>query len=226
MRSRATRGLRSTSPPRAAPCATACPRARQGPRGLPPHTPGPERAARASARRRTGPSRRSPCRSRRASAGCRRAKRGNAPAGATTAPAAPLPLRAGRSSSSSGRPTTPARARARLPAPRSLAVSSAEGQIRLGRERRDPDARKVEPLLVHDEAALPLREELPVEEQEIVELEVALERAAARGAASRWTPESSASGASSAANGAKFSETRSNPSVARPRRSRRRPATR
>src|SRR5690348_8269066 len=57
---------------------------------------------------------------------------------------------------------------------RSRAVATAEGQVRLCCERCDPDPRKVEAPLVDDEAALPAREELLVEMQQVVELEAPL----------------------------------------------------
>src|SRR5262249_1597839 len=59
--------------------------------------------------------------------------------------------------------------------PRSRLLPLGEREVRLGGKRGDPDARQVEPLLVDDKAALPRREELPVEEQQVVELEMALE---------------------------------------------------
>ena len=51
-----------------------------------------------------------------------------------------------------------------------------ERQVRLGRERGDPDPGQVEPPLVDDEAPLPAREELAVEGEQVVELEMALQR--------------------------------------------------
>src|SRR5262249_534341 len=83
--------------------------------------------------------------------------------------------RAARSTPSS----TPPRKRARGGGPprplESLRLAAAERQVRLGRKRRNPDPWKVETPLVDDEAALPAREELPIEEEQVVELEAALQ---------------------------------------------------
>jgi hypothetical protein len=56
-----------------------------------------------------------------------------------------------------------------------LGAPAAEGHVRLRRQRGDPDTSQVEPPLIDDEPPLPQREELPVEEQEVVELEVPLQ---------------------------------------------------
>src|ERR1051326_7238016 len=60
--------------------------------------------------------------------------------------------------------------------PRPSRAPPAEGQVRLGRQRGDPDTRQVAPPLVDDEAPLPARQELPVELQQVVELEMPFER--------------------------------------------------
>ena len=80
------------------------------------------------------------------------------------------------------------------------------GRVRLCRERRERHARQVEPPLVDEEAALPAREELAVEAEQVVELEASFQLQQ-RQPLKLLRPESSASGASSAANGEKLSET-------------------
>ena len=90
-----------------------------------------------------------------------------------------------------------------------LTAVALERQVGLGRERGDPDARQVTPTLVDDEPPLPLREELAVEREQVVELEMPLEREQCAPLHLLQAGERSASGASSAANGAKFSDTRS-----------------
>ena len=52
-----------------------------------------------------------------------------------------------------------------------------EREVRLRRERGDPDPRQVAPPFVDDEATLPAREELLVEREQVVELEVSFQRA-------------------------------------------------
>src|SRR5947199_26659 len=58
--------------------------------------------------------------------------------------------------------------------PSSASPAIAVPTATLCRQGRDPDARQISPPLVDHEAALPLRKELPVEEQQVVELEAAL----------------------------------------------------
>src|ERR1700704_3613435 len=60
-------------------------------------------------------------------------------------------------------------------------LRSLKRKVRLGGERCDADTRQVTPSFVHHEAALPLREELPVEMEQVVELEVSFEPAQRRG---------------------------------------------
>src|SRR5207247_9126198 len=51
----------------------------------------------------------------------------------------------------------------------------AEGEIGLRGKRSDANPRQIETRLVHDEAALPPRKELAIEQQQVVELEMSLE---------------------------------------------------
>src|SRR6185437_2119154 len=70
-------------------------------------------------------------------------------------------------------PLTRRRASARR---RRSSAPALEREVRLGCESRDPDAGQVAAVLVDDEPALPEREELPVEDEQVVELEMPLER--------------------------------------------------
>src|SRR5919198_1332546 len=74
-------------------------------------------------------------------------------------------------------PTTQRRSRNNDPSgpPPSPALGAAEREVCLGGERGDSDPRQVEPPLVDDEAPLPAREELPIEEEKVVELEAAFQ---------------------------------------------------
>ena len=88
-----------------------------------------------------------------------------------------------------------------------------ERQVRLRCEGGNADAREIEPPLVDHEAPFPAREELAIEREQVVELELALQRRSSARRCTDCMPVSSSSGASSAANGAKFSDTRSNPAA-------------
>ena len=105
--------------------------------------------------------------------GCGRASAATAPGAAPTAAAArggavlgeQPQLSATAEASASTRPAASRHRRAPL-----------ERQVRLGSERGDADARQIAPPLVDDEPPLPAREELAVEEEQVVELELALQR--------------------------------------------------
>src|SRR5581483_9397772 len=119
--------------------------------------PARERAARASALRRTAPS--------------RRCRRGSRPSTARCARGAPSSEPAAEATAAEGATRSPAAARSRPQLPptrRSPARSrplSLERQVRLDRKRGDTDPREIEPPLVHDEATLPHGEELAVEHE-------------------------------------------------------------
>src|SRR5581483_6376235 len=129
----------------------------------PPMPPERARAERAATRRRRAPSRRSRRRNRRPSVRSGTRAPASARAGEASAEEAATPRSAGACTRRRSRWRTPRPARGR---PRSL-----EREVRLDGERRDSHARQVATPLVDHEALLPGREELPVEEQQVVELE-------------------------------------------------------